>query len=626
MADILARQRAIVGTTADWAAHNITLGDGELALERLDNGTVRAKVGNGVLNFSASPYLDGGSAAMIYRGNADPTAAPPADAVPGNLYSASPGGVVDASWGPPAAGQTVAEGDMLAMGADGSWNVIGGVVDLSGVVMETDLAAEAGGGMVGFTQTGIYDDGTVGRRLGDLPYSAKASPFFAEAAGDDTDALRSMAARDDDHIRININSPLRISGVVEFTDKNLSMEGNGKAASLLQCTGDAGIKFVSTPNSNSLATAHALTVRGLSFVRDEPSAAGAGPTAIEAEWGYTGSGNIFRASFDDICIRSNGPGNFWGCGIRLIDACRVHFNNIEIYNEDGWGDTGMDSAAINIVRDKASNLTGFFLTNFWLGQFANGILVAQRDASIGAGTVEGTYLNSGEIVNVAYAIHEDNDAGLADHYFDSLSNTNTHWNFSRAGFKSGRSRSINADAALIFCDNWGDPVAMAPLEGAFNILTESQALHVNNSHILRNSATTAAAPAFRLPTGPNLSYCRIAENQVGNWQYLAAPQSGGALTVEELRLYIGKNTLIGTPLLANYGWKDILTSVSGHADVASGAFISFGQTFAGAPVVQLTPRNGYVPNYRVDNLAQNGFNLVHDAVGVASLSWTATGQ
>jgi hypothetical protein len=56
MTDILARQRTLIGTTAQWALNNLVIGDGEIALERPVSGSVRMKVGNGVATFSALPY------------------------------------------------------------------------------------------------------------------------------------------------------------------------------------------------------------------------------------------------------------------------------------------------------------------------------------------------------------------------------------------------------------------------------------------------------------------------------------------------------------------------------------------------------------------------------------------
>lgn len=61
MADQFSRQRQLVGSTADWAANNIVLGDGEIAVERAAGGVIKFKIGNGTATFSAAPYLTAGS-------------------------------------------------------------------------------------------------------------------------------------------------------------------------------------------------------------------------------------------------------------------------------------------------------------------------------------------------------------------------------------------------------------------------------------------------------------------------------------------------------------------------------------------------------------------------------------
>lgn len=193
MVDQLARMRQIVGTPAAWAAHNLVLGDGEIALERVNAGTVRAKIGDGSRPFSEAPYLGsdldiaaadlryvqqantvtlGGvaaankwprlgangkldpsllqlPAAFTLRGTADPTQPPPAGSVAGDVWVVSPGGVVDGSWGAPVAGQTAAEGELLILGTGGVWALISSPFDLDGVVLETDLAGPGGATMVG---------------------------------------------------------------------------------------------------------------------------------------------------------------------------------------------------------------------------------------------------------------------------------------------------------------------------------------------------------------------------------------------------------------------------------------------------------------------------------------------
>ena len=59
MVDSFARMRQLVGTTAEWAANDIILKEGEIAVERIGVGDVRAKCGNGTLKWSELPYLSG---------------------------------------------------------------------------------------------------------------------------------------------------------------------------------------------------------------------------------------------------------------------------------------------------------------------------------------------------------------------------------------------------------------------------------------------------------------------------------------------------------------------------------------------------------------------------------------
>lgn len=56
MVDTLSRMRQLIGTTAQWAANNIVLGDGELGVEVIDTNTRRMKVGDGSRTWSALPY------------------------------------------------------------------------------------------------------------------------------------------------------------------------------------------------------------------------------------------------------------------------------------------------------------------------------------------------------------------------------------------------------------------------------------------------------------------------------------------------------------------------------------------------------------------------------------------
>lgn len=157
MPDTLARQRQIIGSSAEWSAQDLVLGDGELALERLSTGAVRARVGNGSAPFSAAPFLAGSTGPLVYRGGANPTLPPPGGAGPGDMYSASVGGVVNAAWGSPVAGMTVAAGDLLAKDSAGVWNIVPSSVDVTALVTRPELAASTGGALVGLPGRSVKD-------------------------------------------------------------------------------------------------------------------------------------------------------------------------------------------------------------------------------------------------------------------------------------------------------------------------------------------------------------------------------------------------------------------------------------------------------------------------------------
>jgi hypothetical protein len=50
--------RQLIGTTANWAANDLVIGDGELALERTVTGVTLTKIGDGIKRFSQLSYVD----------------------------------------------------------------------------------------------------------------------------------------------------------------------------------------------------------------------------------------------------------------------------------------------------------------------------------------------------------------------------------------------------------------------------------------------------------------------------------------------------------------------------------------------------------------------------------------
>jgi hypothetical protein len=126
MADTLARTRLLVGTTANWGAADLVLGDGELVLERTSANQIRMKAGNGTLKFSQLPYVSavGAVGAAAYRGTADGTVAVPAGVfAPGDYYINTGTGAAHASWGL-TAGTNVAPSQELVFNGT-NWALVG---------------------------------------------------------------------------------------------------------------------------------------------------------------------------------------------------------------------------------------------------------------------------------------------------------------------------------------------------------------------------------------------------------------------------------------------------------------------------------------------------------------------
>ena len=57
--DTQARVKHLIGTTAEWAAHDLVAGEGEMVLEQATGGVVKAKLGDGVSKFSQLVYFGG---------------------------------------------------------------------------------------------------------------------------------------------------------------------------------------------------------------------------------------------------------------------------------------------------------------------------------------------------------------------------------------------------------------------------------------------------------------------------------------------------------------------------------------------------------------------------------------
>lgn len=79
MADEYKRMRQLIGTSTQWAADDLVLGDGEIAIERIDATHIQMKMGDGVTAFSDCPYVitPFATSAEVGAGNEDNLAISP---------------------------------------------------------------------------------------------------------------------------------------------------------------------------------------------------------------------------------------------------------------------------------------------------------------------------------------------------------------------------------------------------------------------------------------------------------------------------------------------------------------------------------------------------------------------
>lgn len=300
MTDTLARQRQIVGAAADWATHDLILGDGELAIVREADGAVRAKVGNGEATFSAAPYLTTSASPLRYIGTADPTAPPP-DAAPGDVYSAEPGGTVDASWGPPLAGAVVEAGDLLIMGDDGAWHTQAGGIDPATLVSKAELGGADGGEMVGHTDhdtlaTTAPLQGIIRRQ----PLDPLLYGVLADGATDTEPAWRDRVAPALIGFMREVVLPTGVTVIRDQIDLGelVILQGNGAGVSILHVQNPAGMADL-----HGLLLRSGSRVRGLTLRVDR-----AGQNSCA---GYSWAPGTEDVAFADVAFEGVGRVNEW---------------------------------------------------------------------------------------------------------------------------------------------------------------------------------------------------------------------------------------------------------------------------------------------------------------------------
>jgi hypothetical protein len=194
----------------------------------------------------------------------------------------------------------------------------------------------------------------------------------------------------------------RVVSALEVADKSVVFLGGGVDVAKIKFDGAAnGILFTDSAGSSSNDRA-TLTVSGLTL---STTAAGGGK-AISAD--FTGSSGIL-ASVESVRVYNTAirgedayagsPADYWDYGIYMDDASSVFIDGVHILAGTG-SDAG--TAGIYITRSASDNSQNFRISNIYIERMGTGI---KLDHSGTSKTIEGVYINNGELVGNNIGIH-----------------------------------------------------------------------------------------------------------------------------------------------------------------------------------------------------------------------------
>ena len=247
------------------------------------------------------------------------------------------------------------------------------------------------------------------------------------------------------------------------------------------------------------------------------TAPGTGGTAIEATWSFSGvnSGvnSIGHARFKDLTINATTQGRFWDVGIRLTDAGGVSWDDVRIINATN---TSSSRSAIELVRNKATAITSFYISNSILRGYQSAIRLSYALAAK-EGTVEGLYVINTEMVSVQHFIYDDNaTAKRPTHKVNGVHLGNSHGNASRVGFEFGWISNFYLTGNNFSFQNYLDATP-APLAAAVRATVAAQVWTITGNRFFRNSSVTLPAVAIVLPDTHSVSRIRVSGNSFDNW-------------------------------------------------------------------------------------------------------------
>lgn len=361
---------------------------------------------------------------------------------------------------------------------------------------------------------------------------------------DYTNAFTRIAAIADEDIEIILpRGDIAISDLVSFEDKNLIIRGRGRGVSNIVCTGSGGIDYLDTNTTNDADSARKFCLRDLSIIKGETTTAGNGGVAVNAQWNNTGAiSSIFHGSIENVSIEGRAPDEFWNKAVRLVDCGEFAIRNSRLFNTTT---TDNIDAAVEWVRDKATNITGLFFETVYFRCFRTALTITHRSATAGAGTVEGVFSTNCEFISVQKIIEDDNTDSL-DYSVNGILIAISDANASRCGIDVGSLANLYLVANYWAFQDWNDPEDTAPLIAAVRSQWRASVWLVTGNRFWRNASVTDAADLLVLPTAARLTRVNFSANSFEGWVSDCDQVSGATATLDPAKLLFSDNVYTTT--------------------------------------------------------------------------------
>lgn len=237
-----------------------------------------------------------------------------------------------------------------------------------------------------------------------------------DGVADDTAAVQAAVAAIPNNTRgasIYFPGPTRITEriTMSFPSKTVCLYGNGVNSDIL-CDGRyAGIEWISTIDSDGIATTPQFMMSGLWITKTyEPSAGQSGETGLRLVWSSTGVvAGTDHLRLSNGGIRAASGAAFWSQALEIVDGGAAVFTGFTFSNFNGV-DLTRTETAIKLIREKALNCCRFQFSGCYIFRFTRGIKVIQAGA-IQVGSIEAIYWTGGELVGVGIGFESDAPGG-----------------------------------------------------------------------------------------------------------------------------------------------------------------------------------------------------------------------